>query len=174
MLEARLALPSEAEAIAACQRRVWATDTPDLARYLPRSLDEIAVAWESAITKPPLAQFRVWVAVGEVPGSQRGKVVGYCAVGPSPDEDAEVTDAEIGEFAIDPSARGQGHGSRLLNAVAGGLAADGFETASIWLITSADQCRSFFTAAGFAADGAHRVSDSVNLKQVRLTTRLAE
>ncbi len=173
MLEARLALPSEAEAIAACQRRVWAADTPDLAQYLPESLDEIAAAWEAAIIKPPLAQFRVWVAVGEVPGSRRGKVVGYCAVGPSPDEDAEPTDAEIGEFAIDPSARGLGHGSRLLNAVAGGLAADGFETASIWLIASADQRRSFFTNAGFAPDGVHRVAESLNLKQIRLATRLA-
>lgn len=170
----RLAYPAEAATIAALQRRVWDADLPaDLARAMLAGvdLDAMTQAWTTAITRPPLAQFRVLVAV-----SDTGRVAGFAAVGPSADPDATPgQDALVGEFAIDPQFRRLGHGSRLLNAVADTLRADGFARATWWVRSTDDATRAFVTASGWDADGAHRElegPDGVTAKQVRLHTAL--
>ena len=54
-------------------------------------------AWIAAIVKPPLAQHRVLVAVGDE------RIVGFAAVGPSGDPDAVASeDGQVAEFTIDP------------------------------------------------------------------------
>ena len=63
----RLALPGEAASIAALQRRAWQqTLDPALADelLLAVDLDAMRDAWLRAILAPPLAAFRVLVAVG--------------------------------------------------------------------------------------------------------------
>ena len=121
----RLALPTEATAIAEIQQRAW-TDDPDLAVLTNEvSGTDAATAWSEAIMRPPMADFRVLVAVE--PDEDGAAVVrGFAAIGPSEDADAEHTDALVAEFAVDPRHRGQGHGSRLLNAVVDTLRADRF------------------------------------------------
>ena len=129
----RLALPGEAAAIAAIQRRAWEQTLPGVATSLQRSitLAEMTDAWIAAIVKPPLAQHRVLVAVGDE------RIVGFAAVGPSGDPDAVASeDGQVAEFTIDPQAQRQGHGSRLLNAVADTLRTDGFRRASWWIPVS--------------------------------------
>ena len=59
----RLALPTEATAIAEIQQRAW-TDDPDLAVLTNEvSGTDAATAWSEAIMRPPMADFRVLVAV---------------------------------------------------------------------------------------------------------------
>lgn len=166
----RLALPAEAGALAQVQRRAWLAD-PSLAGVLDAlSLDEMREAWWAAITRPPLAEFRVLVALD--PGSEGPVVRGFAAIGPSEDEDADPTDALVAEFVVDPERRGQGHGSRLLNAVADTLRADRFTRATWWLRSTDDAMRTFLTESGWAPDGAHRESGtedgSVHIKEIRL------
>lgn len=171
----RLALPAEAAAIAALQRRAWVADYPaELADQALASADlaEMTSSWESAILRPPLAQFRVLVAIG----SER--VVGFAVVGPSDDPDATAgADALVAEFTIDPQARRAGHGSRLLNAVADTVRADGFQRATWWVRSTDDVLREFLISAGWAADGAHTEvamsADGPRIKLVRLHTGLA-
>jgi GNAT superfamily N-acetyltransferase len=83
----------------------------------------------------------------------------------------------VQEFAVDPPARNRSHGSRLLNAAADTLRADGFLRARWWVGTTDDALRRFLTAAGWAADGSSREigSDDVDLRvrQVRLHTDLS-
>lgn len=170
----RLALPAEAAAIAALQRRSWVEDYPSaLADELLSSADLAAMtsSWENAIVRPPLAQFRVLVAIG----SER--LVGFAAIGPSDDPDADASaDALVAEFTIDPQARHSGHGSRLVNAVADTLRADGFTRATWWVRSTDDGLRDFLVSAGWAADGAHTEvamsADGPRLKLVRLHTTL--
>ncbi|WP_028709426.1 GNAT family N-acetyltransferase [Propionicicella superfundia] len=170
----RLALPREAVQIAAVQRRSWAAHLPAglAAELLALPEQEAASAWERAISRPPLAQFRVLVAV-----DGDGGVRGFAAVGPSPDPDADPSaDALVAEFVVDPAARRQGHGSRLLNAIVDTLRADGFSRATWWLASTADELRAFVTATGWAPDGAHRevATDSGSpLKEIRLHTSIA-
>lgn len=170
----RLALPAEAGAIAALQRRGWTQSLPDgVADEVLGSVDLAAMtaSWETAILRPPLAQFRVLVAVGE------GRVVGFAALGPSDDPDAEAgEDALVAEFVVDPAAQRSGHGSRLLNAVVDTLRADGFSRATWWVRAADDVLREFLGSAGWAADGAHTevavTAGGPRLKLVRLHTAI--
>nr|WP_235750529.1 GNAT family N-acetyltransferase [Nigerium massiliense] len=171
----RLALPSEAEAIAAVQRRSWRdVFPPDVADSILRSVDlaTMAQSWEAAILKPPLAELRVLVATSQ------GRVVGFAAIGPSDDPDAEPgKDALVAEFVIDPQAQRQGHGSRLLNAVADTLKADGFTRATWWVRSTDDPLRRFITESGWDADGAHQEvatpDEAARVKMIRLHTSLS-
>jgi GNAT superfamily N-acetyltransferase len=169
----RLALPAESWDIAGLQRRVWSDSGDRVSRSLLSSiaLEAMAEAWHAAITRPPDARFRVLVAIAE------GRVVGLATTVPSQDADADPQlDGAIDELVVDPVARGRGHGSRLVNACADTLRADGFVRARHWLRTDDDARRVFLTEAGWSPDGAHREigseDDSVRVKQIRLHTAI--
>ncbi|WP_316668058.1 GNAT family N-acetyltransferase [uncultured Propionibacterium sp.] len=163
----RLAMADEAERIAELQAGAWAR--AGLGAQLP-DLATAATSWLTAIAAPPLAACRVLVATA----GDRRTVTGFAAIGPSEDPDAARTDAIVGEFVIGRT--GRGHGSRLLNAVVGTMAADGFERATWWVPTTADGLRAFLSGCGWAPDGAHREigteDGTATLRQVRLHTAI--
>lgn len=171
----RLALPSEAQRLASIQRRSWEQLFPgEVARQILGSVDlaSMAASWEAAIARPPLAKFRVLVAVED------GRPVGFAAVGPSDEPDANpAEDALVGEFVIDPIKQRAGHGSRLLNAVADTLRADGFARATWWVRSNDDPLRAFLASSGWAPDGAHQSvgseDDSAHVKMLRYHTALS-
>lgn len=175
----RLALPAEAAGIAAVQRRAWTQlyAAPVAARLLDAAdLAGMTQSWEAAIRRPPLATLRVLVAVDSSQGSHR--VVGFAAVGPSDDPDANpAQDGLVAEFAVDPLAQRLGHGSRLLQACVDTLRADGFTRATWWVRATDDPLRAFLTGAGWAADGAHAelgdAEDAQGVKFVRLHTDIS-
>lgn len=171
----RLAWPAEAASIAELQRRSWATEWPaDLAELMLASvsLTEMTDSWRSAIERPPQAAFRVLAA------TDGQRLVGFATTMPSQDDDSDPgIDGAIDQFVVDPAAQHRGHGSRLLNACADTLRADGFGRACCWVNADDERIRRFLTAAGWAADGATREigpeDESVRLKQVRFHTSLA-
>ena len=168
----RLAMPAEAAQIAAIQRRGWVQRFPQhLADSVLAELDlaDMVESWHGAIVRPPLAQFRVLAAVSD------DKVVGFAAVGPSDDDDADPgVDGLVAEFTIDPAAQRGGHGSRLLNACVDTLRADGFERATWWVRSTDDALRGFLVEAGWAPDGSHQEvgtdDEQTRLKLIRLHT----
>lgn len=176
----RVAHPSEAGRIAAVQVAVWRRDfdgvlPDDVLAALPA--EQFESMWRSAIRQPGEARSRVLVALGpaKAEGADSNEtVVGFAAIGLSDDPDADTgADGLIHEFAIEPTYRNAGHGSRLMHAVIDTMRSDGMTRATIWLNTNADDVRAFFTQAGWAPDGAHRELDlhgdgSVRVKQVRL------
>ncbi len=171
----RLAWPAEAAPISELQRRSWAELPGALAEPLLAdvALEDMVQAWQSAITRPPRAHCRVLVAVDQE------RVTGFATTVPCGDADAEEgADGEIDEFVIDPAARRRGHGSRLLNACADTLRADGFRRAVCWVGATDDALRRFLSAAGWETDGAHREigaeDGTVRLKQVRMHADLTE
>jgi GNAT superfamily N-acetyltransferase len=141
------------------------------------SLNSAAPAWEErwreAITNPPTSRHRVLVAVNS--GTSRD-VVGFASAGPATDEDRwPRTDASIYELRVLPSQVRQGHGGRLLHAVASALAEDGFQTVSTWVSSVEDALRQFLESSGWAPDGARADLDlGVTMPTVRLHTRIAE
>lgn len=168
----RLALPTEAGAIAALQRRAWQQTLPAAVAadaLASADLAAMTTAWQAAILRPPLATLRVLVAVG-ADAAGEGRVVGFAAVGPSDDPDAEPgRDGIVAEFAVDPPAQRLGHGSRLLQACVDTLRADGFTRATWWVRSTDDALRRFLAEAGWAADGGHRELGTVDgLARVRL------
>lgn len=170
----RLAWPAEAAAIAELQRRTWGDGwAADVAAAVLAgvTVEEMTEAWHRAISRPPQARYRVLVAV------EQHRVVGYATTVPAQDPDADPgRDGEVQEFAVDPPARHRGHGSRLLNACADTLRADGFSRARWWVAARDEPLRSFLGAAGWAPDGSTRVigpeDDAVRVAQVRLHTDL--
>lgn len=183
----RLALPAEAWQIADLQRRVWANDELERRMLDEVSTDQMAELWHAAITRPPLAHFRVLVATegygqaepaAEAGGTrQRTRVCAFAAIGPSDDPDAEVTDSLVSEFCVDPLLTGQGHEDRLMNAMVDTMRADGYERATWWLRSTDDSLRAWLAEAGWAPDGAHRelgTEDGVlRVKQVRMHTDIS-
>ncbi len=170
----RLAWPAEAEQIAALQRRSWADELePSVAARLLAeiTLDQMSAAWRTAINRPPGAAYRVLVAV------TANRVVGYACVVPSQDDDAEPgADGEVDQLVVDPVARRNGHGSRLLNACVDTLRADGFRRAQIWIAAADEPRRQLLNSSGWSEDGASRAlgseDDAVRLDQIRLHTAL--
>lgn len=173
-VSARLAWPDDAAAIARVQIAAWRDSytsvlSPDVLDSL--SADEFTQRWTASLTKPQDARMRVLVAL------ERADVRGFALVHPSFDPDADqVADGEVGEFVIDPDHRGEGHGSRLLQAAMDTLAADSFTRVRWWIPSTDDALRAFVTGSGWAADGAHReLQDEAGttVKQVRLHTTLS-
>ena len=171
----RVAWADDAPAIARCQVDAWREAYADV---LPQELldsldaDEFASKWAASMDKPGDARNRVLVAL------ERATVRGFAVTAPASDPDADpIADGEIVEFIVNPDGRGQGHGSRLLQACTDTLRADKFIRATWWIASTNDQLRSFVESTGWAADGAHRELDldgsgATTVKQVRLHTAL--
>jgi len=167
----RLAMPAEARAIARLQLARLAA-IPALAPAVGSLNEEdMAVAWHTAITRPPLATFRVLVAVDAA-----NQVVGFAAIGPSEDPDAEPDEGIVAEFCVQPDQQDHTRSDRLLHAIADTLRADGFVRATWWLRADDDQTRTLLTECGWSPDGAHQeVGDeeaTVRIKLIRLHTAL--
>lgn len=166
----RLAMPHEAQRIAHLQHQAWSAD-PVGARALAQiTLEEMAQAWSASIVRPPLATYRILVAT-RPDGTRLGEVIGFAAICPSDDPDADPGVGLVAEFIVDAAVPGA-HADQLLNAVVDTLRADGFARATWWLASTDDRLRDFLTGAGWGPDGAHRElgDDVAVLKQVRLHT----
>ena len=121
----RVARPSDAPAVGFVQAVLW---RDAYARLLPPQAVEsfqpaaFANAWRASLEKPPSAAYRLLVACA---GEQ---VVGFAAVGPSTDPDAQESDGELLVLGVHPEARRVGHGSRLVNAAVDTARGAGFTT----------------------------------------------
>lgn len=169
----RVAWRDDAEAIAAIQARAWATSYAALVPAAGQLQEaDFAQLWRDALTRPADARHRALVAL------ERNRVVGFAITTPATDPDCDaVTDGELMEFTIDAAERGQGHGSRLLQAAVDTMVADRFTRAVTWLIAEDDALRTFLTEAGWGPDTAHRTLDldgtgTTQVRQVRLHTAL--
>ena len=173
----RVAWAADAEAIARVQVRAW---RQAYASTLPAALLErldahaFAAQWSEAITRPAEARTRVLVAL------DRASVVGFALTAVADDPDADpARDGQVAELLVDPEHQRGGHGSRLVQACADTLRADGFARATTWLNSTDDAMRGFLVDSGWAPDGAHRELDLTGdgttlVKQVRLHTALAD
>ena len=189
----RAARESDATAVARIQVECWRTGyagiIPD-AVLAELTSDEAAGRWQErwaeAIAKPPTSRHRVLVATTTEPaaggaaepapagGRPERVIAGFASAGPASDEDRwPATDAELYELHVAPGRTGQGHGGRLLHAVADNLAEDRFGQVSAWVLEADRALQGFLETAGWAADGAHSHLDmGARVPIVRLHTAL--
>ena len=173
----RLARTSDVDDIARVQVRAWrASYAGILPPEVLESLDEsdIALEWGRALLRP--GPDRLLVATD---GS--GAVVGAASIGPSGDPDAgddpALAPGEVGLFVIDPDARRQGHGSRLLAACVDLLVQGGHFEAVTWVPLADEARRAFLQSAGWGPDSAYRdlaVTDDATVREVRIVSVLAD
>lgn len=170
----RVAGPDDADAVAVIQVRAWQERYADVLPpdALPADAAGAAEVWRAAMTRPPDARHRVLIAL------DRARACGFAVTGPATDPDCDpIVDGELTELVVDPDSRGVGHGSRLLQAAADTMVADGFGRAVCWLLSTEDAARRFLVDAGWDADGAYRQLDlrgdsTTVVNQVRLHCRL--
>jgi ribosomal protein S18 acetylase RimI-like enzyme len=174
----RAARDSDAASLAEVQVASWrcgyAGVVPDpLLGELTEAVSQWEERWLEAISNPPTSRHRVLVAVTGESGSQR-VVAGFASAGPATDADRwPGTDAELYELRVLPSLTRQGHGGRLLHAVADTLVEDGFHTACTWTLEADAVLRQFLEASGWALDGARADLDvGVSVPAVRLHTTI--
>lgn len=163
----RVAWPADAPGIAAVQQAAWQERYGDAVAGRMPPLDDLVEAWRGTLSRPPEARRRALVALAH------DRVVGFALTGPATDADADPSaDGEVAEFTVGAPDRGQGHGSRLLQAAVDTLQADRFSRVVCWVDTTDDAFRSFLSSAGWAPDGASReLADeggAGRVRQVRL------
>jgi ribosomal protein S18 acetylase RimI-like enzyme len=172
---ARIARPNDASAVGLVQAAVWrAVYGPVLSQEVIDQFDpaRFARVWRDSLKTPPSPRHVLLV------GCAGEQVVGFAAVGPSIDPDANQNSGEVLALGVHPDARRSGHGSRLLNAAVDTLRGKGFTSMSIWLLARDQDTRSFLTTAGLSPDGAYRDRvidvDGTLAREVRLTADLAQ
>ena len=173
----RPAAAPEAASIAALQATVWSAV---YAGVLPADAlaavgsAEAAARWLAAIEEPPTPRHRVLVALAG------DELTGFAAVAPATDPDlVPALDAELVALCVAAERSGQGHGSRLVNAVGDVLRDDGFHHVHVWLAAPEASLRRFLVGAGWADDGARRSLDlhgdgEVLVEQERLRAGLTD
>jgi len=105
------------------------------------------------------------VLVVETPESG---VVGYTFLAAARDADA-VGLGEIEAIYVHPEAQGRGLGRQLLAASSRDLAARGFDTLVLWVLTDNAPACGFYEHAGFAPDGTARTLefDGESIEEIR-------
>jgi GNAT superfamily N-acetyltransferase len=171
----RPARASDAADIARIQLATWRAGYAGIlpAPVLEVLSPEVAEAsWLAAVAEPPSPVHRVLVA------QEQEWAVGFVAFGPA--ADLEATDPEpsttsaFGPLLVEPRWGRRGHGSRLLAAAVDTARLDGMTRAISWVPEADQTSRTFFAAAGWAADGYARVLDtgSGELREVRIHVSL--
>lgn len=135
---------------------------------------DLTLTWASAILNPPTPAHRLLVAVDD------DDVVGYAALGPSQDPDADATTVELFAWEVDPDRTRQGHGSRLMAAAIDHARGLGMTSAMVWCPLSDESRRAFLQSAGWGPDSAYRDllvgegadGSEVTVREVRLITAI--
>jgi GNAT superfamily N-acetyltransferase len=170
----RIARPTDVPAVGLVQATVWREAYA--ATLSPEVLDQFegpafARAWRASLATPPSPRHELLVACA---GDQ---VVGFAAVGPSGDADADHDQGELLALGVHPAARRAGHGSRLLNAAVDTLRGRQFTRLTGWVLAGDEATRAFLVASGLSADGAYRDRvvdpDGRVVREVRLVADVA-
>ena len=175
----RPARTSDADDVGAVTVRAW---RHRFAGVLPHdvleSLDplDLGTVWASGLLNPPTPFSRLFVAVDD------GLCLGYAAVGPCSDPDAEDDTAELLALEVLPEHQRQGHGSRLMAAAMELLAGAGMRGAVTWCPLVDEPRRAFLQSAGWGPDTAYRDvlvgvdadGNDMTVREVRLVTALVD
>jgi RimJ/RimL family protein N-acetyltransferase len=150
----RAARSQDVPEIARIQVETWRTAYK---RLVPESvlaaLDvaQAAAAWEAAVAAPPSAEHRVLVA------TEGPTTVGFAAVGPSDEEDAQPGESAIAALLVEPRWGRRGHGSRLLAAVVDHL---GPGRLIAWVPEGDRASEAFYESANWERDGTVRTLEA--------------
>jgi ribosomal protein S18 acetylase RimI-like enzyme len=169
----RLAQIEDARAIAAVHINTWQYayrgQIPD--EFLDgMSIERRTARWHEILSRSADLQEHVLVADVD------GKIVGFCVVGRSRDEDADETVGELYAIYIDAQTMNHGVGSALLKIGLAYLAEQGYARATLWVMESNQRARRFYERKGWVADGTTRTEAVANtvVAQVRYTIQFLE
>jgi ribosomal protein S18 acetylase RimI-like enzyme len=116
--------------------------------------EDRAAYWEGVLGREDL---RGTILVVE----RDGEVIGFAAVGPSPDPEGA---GELYAINLDPGHWGTGAGRALLGEAQAELARLGFGETVLWVLTGNARARRFYEIAGWVADGSERTGEVFGIK----------
>ena len=118
--------------------------------------------WQEVLSNPNNPG-TVWVA------EENKKVVGFCGVGASRDNDRKPETGEIYAIYVDSNHMGKGIGSRLIDQGVEALKQEGFKDATLWVLDTNKKTRRFYESKGWKVDGATKteLQDGFELGEVR-------
>jgi ribosomal protein S18 acetylase RimI-like enzyme len=149
-------------------RRATVADTPGMGRVHVRAwrtayrghmpddfldglrAEDRAAYWEAALARDD------WPGVVLV-AEHDGEVVGFAALGPSPNPEGA---GELFAINVDPAHWGSGAGRALLEAAQDELARLGFAETVLWVLPANARARRFYERAGWASDGTEQTVDA--------------
>lgn len=151
----RPATAADASAMGEAQLRSWrATFENKLSAETFTQLDAnaLAVSWRNAVTRPPSAAHRVFVACAGP------AVIGFAAAAPAhfQQDSAQTDSVEIVALIVDPTHQRAGHGSRLLAACVDMSADESPKFVTTWILEGDEARENFFREAGLEPDGTSR------------------
>lgn len=102
-----------------------------------------------------------------------GDVAGFCSVSaPSRDDDAGDRTCEVGAIYVEPGVWRTGVGRALLNTALRRVRGEGWEDATLWVLSENHAARAFYERFGFAPDGAEMQHERSGQREVRLRASL--
>ncbi len=99
------------------------------------------------------------------------RVIGFVHISPSRDADAAAATGEVTSVYLLPEYWGQGFGRALMDRALDSLRDAGFSAATLWVLDSNLDARSFYEATGWATDGGTKVDDRAELSLHELRYR---
>jgi ribosomal protein S18 acetylase RimI-like enzyme len=157
----RRAVPGDAEQIAVIHVRSWQGAYLGL---LPQPfLDGLDPAGRVAQWRQLLAEAE-GPAAATLAGVRDGQVRGFAHFGPSRDAGAgHPPTGELYSIYVLPEAWGTGLGRELMAAACRGLAAAGYEQATLWVLAGNARARRFYDRAGWVPDGSQKQDEIAGL-----------
>ncbi len=103
-----------------------------------------------------------------------GKIVGWCSLCKSRDEDAKTLCGEVGGIYVHPTAQKQGAGKALLQQGLKILIEMGFTQATLWVLTSNQSAIDFYESQGWINDKKTKIDarDGFELHETRFRRSL--
>ena len=106
---------------------------------------------------------------------REGKIVGFSALGPSRDADANPNTAEVSAIYVHPEKWEKGISRALLSASLDHVRKCEFDQLTLWVLEANQRARSFYESFGFIQDGAMKDDDhwkSFAVREVRYRLNL--
>ncbi len=100
---------------------------------------------------------------------EAGRIVGWCTVGASRDDDA---DGELWGIYVLPEAWGTGAGPALMRAGIETLRSQGHRDAILWVLVDNPRARRFYEREGWRLDGARRAGEHLGVETAEVRSRI--
>ncbi len=97
-------------------------------------------------------------------------IEGFAHVCAGRDTDVDAGTGEVSSIYLLPAAWGKGRGRALMDAAVLRLRAEGYHTATLWVLVTNGRARRFYEAAGWSCDGVEkteRIGGSASVTEVR-------